>query len=147
MATKGSTTTPEYSTFKKCYGEIVHYMKQELGSICDKCFSNGYIPQSVRNFSRNSSRPEEERAQKVADSLLSQIEYDTSVYYGFCKIVKQYNPWTQKLTKILEDTLYSELKPLAIVDETNDKQLHTPLAVADENVKNHLIPQIVLHKY
>ena len=136
MATKGSTTTPEYSTFKKCYGEIVHYMKQELGSICDKCFANGYIPQSVRNFSRNSSRPEEERAQKVADSLLSQIEYDTSVYYGFCKIVKQYNPWTQKLTKILEDTLYGELKPLAIVDETNDKQLHTPLAVADEKPIN-----------
>ncbi len=101
-------------------------MKQELGSICDKCFANDYIPKSVCSFSRNNRIPEEERAQKVTDSLLSQIEYDTTVYHGFCEIIKQYDPWTSKLTEILEDT-YGDFKPTVVADETNNKQTLIPM--------------------
>ena len=98
-----STFSPEYRTFRKCYPTIIHYVKEQPGTFCDALFANNYIPITVRDYTRNKYISDEEKAQKLTDTLIDRIEQDPSVFHGFIKIIEEDGPWADEFARKLKD--------------------------------------------
>ena len=98
-----STSTPEYMTFRKCYPTIIHYVKKQPGTFCDALFANNYIPITVRDYTRNKYISDEEKAQKLTDTLIDRIEQELSVFHGFIKIIKEDGPWASNFFETIRE--------------------------------------------
>ena len=110
MATSNSAiSTPEYMTFRKCYPAIIHYVKEQPGTFCDALFANNYIPITVWDYTRNKYVSDEEKAQKLADTLIDRIEQDPCVFNGFIRIIKEDGPWASNFFETLQEC-YKRLK-------------------------------------
>ena len=83
-----STYTPEYRAFQQCYETLILTVKLQPGAFCDSLFAKGYIPEAVRDYTRNESNMEEKKAERLVDSVIDQIKHDPSVFFGFIDILK-----------------------------------------------------------
>ena len=83
-----STSTPEYRAFQQCYETLILTIKLQPGAFCDSLFAKGYIPETVRDYTRNESNVDKKKAEKLVDSVIDQIKHDSSLFYGFIKILK-----------------------------------------------------------
>ena len=94
-------TTPEYASLQKCYESIIAVVKIDPGSLCDALFSKGYVPESVRNYTRIDTLPDENKARKLIDNVIDQIKEDPNVFYHFLEILKSshYDKLKKKLTE------------------------------------------------
>ncbi len=82
----GSDSTPEYLTLRRSYLALITHVKEQPGTICDSLFAKGYISTTFRDFVRSRAHSDEEKAQKLMDTVLDKV--DRSVYYGFLEILK-----------------------------------------------------------
>ena len=87
-STGPSTSTPEYLAFQECYETLILTVKLQPGAFCDSLFARRYIPEAVRDYTRNESNLAEMKAEKLCDSVIDQIKHDPSVFYGFIEILK-----------------------------------------------------------
>ena len=88
QSTGPSTPTPEYLAFQECYETLILTVKLQPGAFCDSLFARRYIPEAVRDYTRNESNLAEMKAEKLCDSVIDQIKHDPSVFYGFIEILK-----------------------------------------------------------
>ena len=102
MATK-QPSTPESAAFQECYVELIATVKTQPGSICDACFSKGYISPNIRDCMRIDSVTNESKAQKLIDAISDKIELNPSVFHGFMELLK--SPSTDDMAKILQESL------------------------------------------
>ena len=88
QSTGPSTSTPEYLAFQECYETLILTIKLQPGAFCDSLFARRYIPEAVRDYTRNESNLAQMKAEKLCDSVIDQIKHDPSVFYGFIEILK-----------------------------------------------------------
>ena len=117
MATR--STTPEYVALRKCYESIIAVVKTDPGSFCDALFSKGYVPETVRNYTRIDSLPDENKARKLIDTVIDQIKEDPKVFHDFLDTLKSSHYETIK-KKLIE--FYQTVR-----SETSVKQSCSPL--------------------
>ena len=91
QSTGPSTSTPEYLAFQECYETLILTIKLQPGAFCDSLFARRYIPEAVRDYTRNESNVDHKKAEKLCDSVIDQIKYDPSVFYGFIEILKSHS--------------------------------------------------------
>ena len=99
-------TTPEYLAFRKCYENVIGTVKEQPGAICDALFAKGYVPTSVRDFTRNMSILDEVKAQKLVDTMIDRIGKDPNVFHGFVDILK--GPSTDDIVTLLQEAYDTE---------------------------------------
>ena len=99
MATR--STTPEYVALQKCYKLIIAVVKIDPGSLCDALFSKGYVSESVRNYTRMDTLPDENKARKLIDTVIDQIKEDPIVFHHFLETLtsSHYDSIKKKLTE------------------------------------------------
>ena len=88
QSTDPSTSTPEYLAFQEFYETLILTIKLQPGAFCDSLFARRYIPEAVRDYTRNESNLAEMKAEKLVDSVIDQIKHDPSMFYGFIEILK-----------------------------------------------------------
>ena len=101
MATRSRPTTPEYAALQKCYKSIIAVVKIDPGSLCDALFSEGYVQESVRNYTRMDAVPDENKARKLIDTVIDQIKEDPIVFHCFLETLRSshYDSIKKKLTE------------------------------------------------
>ncbi len=99
-------TTPEYLAFRKCYENVIGTVKEQPGAICDALFAKGYVPTSVRDFTRNMSILDEVKAQKLVDTIIGRIYDNPNVFHGFVDILK--GPSTDDIVTLLQEAYDTE---------------------------------------
>ncbi len=135
-------TTPEYLAFQKYYENVIGTVKEQPGAICDALFAKGYVPTSVRDFTRNMSILDEVKAQKLVDTMIDRIGKDPNVFHGFVDILK--GPSTDDIVTLLQkayDTecgLVGDLEPVHLAsqqakssednDSSGDESFHSTAA-------------------
>ena len=94
-------TTPEYVALQKCFESVIAVVKIDPGSLCDALFSEGYVPESVRNYTRMDALPDENKARKLIDTVIDQIKEDPNVFHHFLGTLKSshYDKLKKKLTE------------------------------------------------
>ena len=94
-------TTPEYAALQKCFESVIAVVKIDPGSLCDALFSKGYVPESVRNYTRMDALPDENKARKLIDTVIDQIKEDPNVFHHFLGTLKSsyYDKLKKKLTE------------------------------------------------
>ena len=117
-------STPEYLAFQKSFTAVVTHFKAQPGSICDALFEKNLIPPAVRDFVRNRSTLEEEKAQKLADTIIDKVELDPSVYHSFMSILKNEGPWADSIVEQLEEAFKAE-QALADCDHSSEDSFHS----------------------
>ena len=136
-------STSEYLAFQKSYRAVVTHFKAQPGDICDALFENGLIPPAVRDFVRNRSMLEEEKAHKLADTIIDKVELDPSVYHSFMSILKNEGPWAGSIVEQLEEAFKAE-QAVADCDHSSEDSFHSlpdPDTPAEGTV--HVKPQNV----
>ena len=100
-----STSTPEYIAFQQCYEALVLHIKLQPGAFCDSLFARRYISESVRDYTRNESNLDQKKAEKLIDSVIDGIKYDSNVFHGFIKILKTHclDKLAERLQQYYED--------------------------------------------
>ena len=109
-ATDESNTTPEYVAFRHCYEKLISTVSAQPDAFCNILFSKGYIPESVRNFTRNRSILDEEKAGKLIDTVIDRIKVSPSVFYGFMEVLK--TPSTDHMAQTLQHCFDNECERL-----------------------------------
>ncbi len=100
---KASDSTPEYLTLRRSYLAVITHVKEQPGTICDSLFEKGYISTTVHVFVRSRAHSDEEKAQKLIDTVLDKVKHDRSVYYGFLEILKTEGPLAKSIIARLEE--------------------------------------------
>ena len=83
-----STYSPEYRAFQHFYETLILTVKLQPGAFCDSLFARGYIPEAVRDYTRNESNVDEKKAEKLVDSVIDQIKHNSVVFHGFTEILR-----------------------------------------------------------
>ena len=117
-------STPEYLAFQKSFTAVVTHFKTQPGDICDVLFEKNLIPPAVRDFVRNRSTLEEEKARKLADTIIDKVELDPSVYHCFMSILKNEGPWADSIVEQLEEAFKAE-QALADCDRSSEDSFHS----------------------
>ncbi len=99
----GSDSTPEYLTLRGSYKAVITHVKEQTGTICDSLFEKGYISTTVRDFVRSIAHSDEEKAEKLIDTVVDKVKHDRSVYCGFLEILKTEGPLAKSIIARLEE--------------------------------------------
>ena len=83
-----SSNTPEYQAFLTCFETLILTIKLQPNRFCDSLFAKGYIQETARDYTRNISFLDMEKAEKLLDAVIDQIKHDCSVFYGFIDILE-----------------------------------------------------------
>ena len=96
-----STTTPEYLTLQKCYPSIIVAVNADPGCLCDFLFSKNLITKSVKKYTQIDSVLDEDKARKLIDNVMNQIELDPSVFHKFIEALNSphYSTLKEKLNE------------------------------------------------
>ena len=104
----GSTNSPEYVAFRKCYEELVTAISTQVGTFCDALFAKGFISESVRDFTRNRSVLDGEKAEKLVDTVIDRIKFNPKLLSCFIEIVR--GPSTDEIADKLQHYYDAECK-------------------------------------
>ena len=101
-------SSPEYSTLRRSFRNLIIHVKAQAGDICDALFEYGFIPPDVKGYVRTDSIPDETKARKLIDTLLDKVRENPSVYYGFIDILKSEGPSADTVVEQLENCFEKE---------------------------------------
>ena len=135
-------STPEYLTLRKTYRVLITHIKTQPGNICDALFESGYIPSAVRDLTRNRSILNEEKAQKLVDTIIDRVAIDTSVYHGFIDILKSEGPWAETITEKLTEQFKKE--QAAKIKVSSNHSLPDPPTEESGNLPNGKFRQLTV---
>ena len=96
-----SETSPEYKAFRECYDVLVNTSEQQVGKICDSLFADGYISETVRDYTRTIGMPDLIKAQKLVDSVSNKIKTNFKMFHGFIAILE--GPFNTDTVQILQE--------------------------------------------
>ena len=107
------------------YELVIGVVSSDPGSLCDALFAKGCITKHVKNYTRNDSVLAEDKARKLIDCVIDQIELDPNVFHEFVEALKSphYSKVEEKLNeyykteKHKQDKVYQTKK-----DELNPSQ-------------------------
>ena len=124
---KSNLTTPEYVALRKCYELVVGVVSADPGSLCDALFAKGCITKQVKNYTRNDSILAEDKARKLIDCVMDQIELDPNVFSEFVEALK--SPHHSKLKEKLNECYQSEKNSPIVksLHSSHDQELKPPL--------------------
>ena len=95
--------SPEYKTLSEFYSILVTCIQKSPNEIADKKGVYEVLTLEDLQFVRNSTHQNNEKARKILDSVLIQIEIDPQVYHSFISALNDTGAWT----KIAVDKLNS----------------------------------------
>ena len=121
-----TTRSPEYLALQKCYKLVIGVVRTDPGSLCDALFSEGYISESVRNYTRTDSIPDENKARKLIDNVIDRIRDDANFFHKFIKILE--SPHYDNLKKRLNECYQTEKRheDCSIVELPRSLQANKP---------------------
>ena len=128
-------STPHYVALRSSYRSLVAHFKAQPGDICDAFFEKGLITTAVRDFVRSRSVLEDEKAQKLMDSVIDKVELDPNVYYCLIGILKSEGRSADTIVEQLEEAFKAEKARADCVHSSEDSfhSLPDPDAQAGES--------------
>ena len=146
-----TVATPEYLAFRECYEQVIRVAKIDPGSLCDALFSRGYIPESVRDYTRTDSLPDENKARKLIDNVIDHIRDDPKVFHKFINILTpEYLAFRTcyeqviRVAKIDPGSLCDALFSRGYIPESVRDYTRTD-SLPDENKARKLIDNVIDH--
>ncbi len=79
--------------FRKCYVMLVRYIKTVLATLIDALWAEKLIPRSVVDYTRDRAYSDQEKAQKLVDTIADFIEHDPTKYYLFINVLEENEQW------------------------------------------------------
>ena len=114
-----STTTPEYVALRECYENIIAVVTSDPDALYDALFSKGCLTESVRNYIRTDSLPNDKKARRLIDHVIDQIRLDTNAFQKFIEALK--HPYYNNVKKKLIERYQTETKKQCSKDSSPAK--------------------------
>ena len=97
--------SPEYEALSQCSTTLLNCIQQ---SPSDKLKPSGLLAPGVLSFLGNPKHDDNEKARKIIDVMIKQVEIDSQVFHTFLSALKSAGQWTKGAVNILEN----KYKPL-----------------------------------
>ncbi len=99
-----TSESPEYQAFRECYDLLVNNVTVQIGEICNSLFAEGYITETVRDYTRTDGIQNLKKAQQLVDSVSDGIKTNPNIFYGFIAILEAKGPFNDDIVRILQKT-------------------------------------------
>ena len=114
--------SPEYKTLTQCYPKLFTCVKQSPSDIVAQLRPSGILAPGDLSFLYNSQKSNDEKAQKIIDAVINQVEINPRVFRIFVSALKTAGSWTK--------TIVLELNNLCIsLSDIANKAPHTDSAI------------------
>ena len=113
----------EYKTLKQCYPDLALCIQQAPNEIVDHLIPLGILTKRVEEFVQNPHNSDSDKARRIVDVVLYQVQCTTEVYEGFIAALKQ-NKWTTAAVRKVEET-QRLLSILAVSEQRPQEERHT----------------------
>ena len=137
---------PEYRAARKLTFKLIECARLDPNSICSHFFADDQISTEVRDFVRNKSTQQDEKAQKLIDTIVDRIEGEPNVFHYLVKILKGMNEpismavalqLEEKLKAITQEEVLNAKSESYQEQKDNDKQLEQNIeGIIQESVSN-----------
>ena len=92
----------ECKTLNQCYPDLVRCIQQAPNDIADHLRPLNILAQGDVNFLQDPHNSKDDKARRIVDVVLKQVQSNTEVYKVFVKALKQYR-WTEAAVRKLEE--------------------------------------------
>ena len=99
----------EYKTLTQCYPTLVTCIQQAPNDVAVQLRPYGILAPKDILYLSNSSHDPDEKARRLIDTVLTQVQIDPQVYDKFISALKAAGPWTNSAVSLL-DTTYTALQ-------------------------------------
>ena len=96
--------SPEYKTLTQCYPVLISHIGQAPYDIAAYLIPSGILAPPDLHYISNPSIPHIEKASRLLDIVLNQVQIDPQVYHSFITALKSAGSWTKALVSELEST-------------------------------------------
>ena len=94
--------SPEVSSLKNCYPTLVSCIQQAPDDIATQLVPLDLLPQRVFSTLSNSQKNNDEKARDILDTVLFQVQTDSSVFQSFIAALMAAGPWTKSTVNELQ---------------------------------------------
>ena len=113
--------SPEYRTLEQCYLTLVSCVQQSPHDIAVHLRPSGILAPRDIQYLRNPVIEDNEKAQRLLNTVLNQVNTDPQVYHTFIAALKNVGLWTRTAVSELEHTYASWMQsPTADVHSTEE---------------------------
>ena len=100
--------SPEYKTLTHCYPTLVSNLKQSPSDVVTQLRPYCVLAENDLDFLNNQHNNDGEKAKKIVDVVINQVQGDPQVFHSFKKALKAASNWTETAIRHIEQK-YSEL--------------------------------------
>ena len=93
----------EYKTLKKYFPDLVRCIAQSPKDIADKLRPTDILSQGDVSFLQNPSHDRDDKARRIVEAVLIQVENNTQKYYELVKAMRASGDWTKETVSKLEE--------------------------------------------
>ena len=93
----------EYKILSKFYPDLVSCIEQSPNDIADRLRPSGILAPGDVKFLRNPNTCNDDKARRIVDVVLNQVQKDTQVYCELIKAMKASGDWTKTTIHKLEE--------------------------------------------
>ena len=101
--------TAEYEALNQSYASLIKCVRQSPNAIADELKSSGKLAPEVLSFLSNQTHDDGEKARKLIDAILDQVQNEPQVFDTFVSAMKAAGSWTKAAVCKLESK-YKSLK-------------------------------------
>ena len=111
--------SPEYKTLMQHYPALIYCVQQSPNDIAAHLMPSRILTLRDMQYLSNHFIVDDEKASRLLDIVLKQVQNDPQVYHTFIAALKSAGPWTRKAVSDLEQTYVSVMQsPIADVPST-----------------------------
>ena len=112
--------SPEYEALNQCSTTLFSCIQQSPSDIVDKLKPPGLLAPGVLSFLGNPIHDDSEKARKIIDVMIKQVEIDSQVFHIFVKALKAAGPWTKGAVTKLENKHKTLLSSTSQAEQPKD---------------------------
>ena len=113
--------SPEVKSLKNCYPTLVSCIQQAPDDIATQLLPLDLLPQRVFSTLSNSQKNNDEKARDILDTVLFQVQTDSSVFQSFIAALTAAGPWTKSTVNELQ----KEFNSYSVRSSTTDNTAST----------------------
>ena len=94
--------TVEYKTLRECYPGLITCIKQSPEDVSDNLMPTSLLASRDLAFLRNSQKNEDDKARRIVDVVLTQVQSNSGAYSIFLSALRAAGSWTEAAVSALE---------------------------------------------
>ena len=97
--------SPEYKALNQCSPTLAVCIQQSPDDVTPHLRSSGILAPGDLSFLSNPQHNNDEKARKILDVVLNQVQVDPRVFHKFVSAMKAAGSWTNSAVELLEHSL------------------------------------------